>query len=355
MARRVLAAASFAALTLCTTTLVVDGGGALASPGTWGVPLGYAATMPAAQPDPDGGGEEAEARSDDDGITSATRRQSGGPDAVRIPDLLGPLLPDTGSSDERPAQAPDDSDDDAPAEDTRPEPRDGPLRNLANLLFNSDFENGLGDWGTHDDGSIEVVNSPVREGTSAVRLTAQDNGGGNVRTQLDGPMMFDEGDDAYIGFSSYFPKDNPEVNGWFVFFEFHGPPFNGSPLPGAFGIQNRDGEERIKFGRSEKYDYDVPWTMPLVKGEWNDFVLHVKFSKDEDTGFIELWANGERQRFTDGSERLYQSTIMSDQDEGLYPIATNYYEAGTIDGPISVYHDAIRVATTYADAAPGGR
>lgn len=334
MARRALAAASLAALTLCTVTLAVDG--APAGPGA-ATPLGYAS--PVVEPEPD------------TLLSSATRPQSGGPLAVRIPDLLAPP-----TTDEQPSPT-DDADDEAPttAAGDGGNERRGPLRNLANLLFDAGFEDGLGDWGTHDGGSIDIVDSPVREGGNAVRLTAQDSGGGNVRTQLDGPVLFDEGDEAYVGFSSYFPEDNPDVNGWFVFFEFHGPPHNGSPLPGAFGIENRDGEQRIKFGRSEQYGYDVPWTMPLVKGRWNDFVLRVKFSKDEGVGFIELWANGKRQQFTDGSTRLYQSTIMSDQDDGLYPIATNYYEGGTIDGPISVYHDAIRVATSYEDAAPDPR
>lgn len=331
MARRALAAASLTALTLCAVTLAVDD--TPSGPGA-ATPLGYAA--PVTEPEPDAL------------LSSATRPQSGGPLAVRIPDLLAPP-----TADEQPTPV-DDAADEAPATaagDGDNEPR-GPLRDVANLLFDAGFEDGLGDWGTHDGGSIDIVDSPVREGGNAVRLTAQDGGGGNARTQLDGPVLFDEGDEAYVGWSTYFPTDLPEIPGWFVFFEFHGRPHNGSPLPGTFGLD--DGGDQLSYSRSEQYGYDTPWSAPLQKGRWTDFVLRVKFSKSEDVGFVELWVDGRKQSF-DGGERLYQSTIMSDQNDGLYPIATNYFEGGSVGEDVTLYHDAIRVAGTYDDAAPGER
>jgi hypothetical protein len=227
------------------------------------------------------------------------------------------------------------------------------------VLFSDGFESGNVDrWLELEarDDRIEVVEDPVRSGGHAVRLTADDadfDEGENVRTQLNGPVLFDEGDEAYIGWSTYFPVDMPAIppDVWFTFFEFHGEPFNGSPLPGTFDIEEQDGEQRLQFSRSEQYDYDSPWSAPLVKGQWTDFVVHVKFSKDDDTGFVELWLNGQQQVFEDGSTRLNQSTIMSDQDDGLFPTATNYFKADSIEGPVTIYHDAVRVAETYELAA----
>jgi hypothetical protein len=339
VARRALAAAALAAVTLTTTTLVLDDDRTPVD--TWAAQLGYGAPLVSPTPEDD----EERARPIVRKVSSSTRAQSGGPNAVQVPVLDVDLLP---PPDETPEPTQDPTTE-------QPRPRSEPTGPLGKLLFSSGFEDGtLDGWGTHESGPIEIVDHPTREGNRAVRLTAQDGDGGNVRTQLDGPVLFDEGDEAYVGWSTYFPGDMPEIpsDSWFVFFEFHGPPHNGSPLPGAFAVADIDGRQHLKLGRSEQYGYDVPWTMPMVKDRWVDFVYRVKFSKDEEVGFVELWVDGVRQEFSNGSTRLYQSTIMSDQDDGLYPIATNYYEAGTIDEPVTVYHDAIRVATTYGGARP---
>lgn len=205
------------------------------------------------------------------------------------------------------------------------------------------------------DGRIAVVDDPVRSGNHAVRLTAdQDDfpAGENVRTQLNGPVLFEEGDEAYVGWSTYFPTDMTEIppDVWFTFFEFHGEPFSGSPLPGTFDLENRDGQEFVRFTRAESYDYDSPWSMPMVKGQWIDFVVHVTFSKDDDIGSFELWVDGQQQTFDDGSTRLAQSTIMDDQDDGLFPTLTNYFKADSIDGPVTIYQDDVRVADTLEEA-----
>lgn len=242
----------------------------------------------------------------------------------------------------------------SPAPEPEPEEQVPP-----GVIWSGDFDTGdLGDWAPLEsaEGRVELVDEPVRAGSHAVRLTADqaDRPGQDVRTQLNGPMLFDEGDEAYVAWSSYLPSDIPDIppGGWFVFFEFHGSPFDGSPLPGAFGLTNDDGEQRIKLARSQKYDYDTPWSMPIVHDRWIDFVAHVKFSKDENVGFVELWVDGEQQRFNDGATRLQQSTIMESQDEGLSPIATNYYKSDTLEGPVTLYHDEIVVAENLGAAVP---
>lgn len=201
------------------------------------------------------------------------------------------------------------------------------------------------------DDAVTVVEEPSRSGGSSLRLSAdQDNHdeGVNPRSQLNGPQLFDEGDEAYIAWSTYLPSDLPEIpsDGWFVFFETHGPPFDGSPLPGTIGLDNDDGELRIGFSRSEQYGFDTPWSIPAIQDTWIDFVLRVRFSKDENVGFVELWVDGRQQTFAGGSTRLNQSTIMESQNEGLFPIFTNYFRADSLDGPAVLFHDEIVVAET---------
>lgn len=235
------------------------------------------------------------------------------------------------------------------------EPPSAPPALEPGVLFSDGFESGDVDaWLPLEQGEdrIAVVDDPVASGEHAVRLTANQDDfdeGENVRTQLNGPVLFDEGDEAYISWSTYFPPDMVDIppDVWFIFFEVHGEPFEGSPLPGTFGIDEQDGQQLIRFSRSEKYDYDSPWSMPLVKGRWIDFTIHVGFSKDEDQGYFELWVDGVPQTFDDGSTRLQQSTIMENQDEGLFPTLTNYYKADSIEGPVTIYHDDVRVAETF--------
>jgi hypothetical protein len=202
---------------------------------------------------------------------------------------------------------------------------------------------------------ITTVTSPARNGRFSARLTAKDDdllGGENPRAQLMTGPMHKPGDDRYIGWSTYFPEDFPAMDApgaFFVFFQFHGEPDSGSPSIG-FGV-GADG--RIELERDARYGYDRVWSAPLVRDRWIDFVIHVKWSKNEDEGFIELWINGNRQTFeANGEERLYTQTIQDDQNEGVRTIPTNYRRHGSVPGDVTVFHDEVKVGATYESVAP---
>ena len=201
---------------------------------------------------------------------------------------------------------------------------------------------------------IAVVRSPRREGSFAVRLTAEDDDlvvSENPRAQLMTTVLHRPGQEQYVGWSTYFPDDFPVLSGddpFFVFFQFHGSPYDGSP-PLGFGV-GPDGQ--LELTRSERYDYDRVWAAPLSKGRWIDFVVHVKWSKDED-GFVELWLDGRRQTFSvNGQQRLTMQTVEDDQDEGLKTIPTNYRRRGSVPGEVTIYHDEVKVGGSYAEVAP---
>ena len=203
---------------------------------------------------------------------------------------------------------------------------------------------------------IAIVTSPRRRGSFAARLTAEDDDlvvSENPRAQLMTTVMHRAGDEQYIGWSTYFPTDFPAITGddpFFVFFQFHGEPYDGSP-PLAFGV-GPDGQ--IGLSRSERYDYDRVWAAPLPKGRWVDFVVRVKWSMDEE-GFVELWLDGRRQTFSvNGQQRLSTQTIDDGQDEGLRTIPTNYRRRGIVPERVTIYHDEVKIGGSYAAVAPSG-
>jgi Polysaccharide lyase len=229
----------------------------------------------------------------------------------------------------------------------------------AKPLWNGDFDSGdFRQYPTIQEAAedrITTVTSPTREGRFAARLTANDGdllGGENPRAQLMTASMHEPGDDRYIGWSTYFPDAFPAIDApgaFFVFFEFHGEPYNGSPSLG-FGV-GADG--RIELRRGRRYGFDRVWSAPLARGRWIDFAIHVKWSKDEDEGFVELWVYGDRQTFEEnGEQRLYTQTIQDDQDGGLKTIPTNYRRHGSVPGDVTLFHDEVKVGPTYESVTP---
>jgi hypothetical protein len=49
---------------------------------------------------------------------------------------------------------------------------------------------------------------------------------------------------------------------------------------------------------------------------------------------------------------MYTQTVMSDQNEGLKTIPTNYRRQGIIAGAVTLYHDEVKVGTSYDSVAP---
>jgi hypothetical protein len=136
-----------------------------------------------------------------------------------------------------------------------------------------------------------------------------------------------EGDERWYQWSMKFPEDFPNPQGvWFIVLQWHSA--KGSP-PLAINIDRRGdvviggdglkGEPRRTIG-------------PVRRGQWVDYVLHVKFSRDSDTGFIEAWENGTQ------TVPRYNRAAMVD--------ASNYLKQGVYrdDGPATwVMQDGLRI------------
>lgn len=186
---------------------------------------------------------------------------------------------------------------------------------------------------------LEVVRSPVREGTYALktRVAQGDNpiGASGNRNELVYLSHEPPGSEFYYRWSTMFDDSFPSAETWQVFTDWHHEGCCGS-APIEFYVL---GEEiRLQAGGN------TVWSTPLVRGRWIDFVFHVKWSNDPLEGFVELYRN---------SERVLPKTPVPT----MYPGMQNYLKQGLYrDSAISadgiVYHDAMVQATTLEDVLP---
>ena len=143
------------------------------------------------------------------------------------------------------------------------------------------------------------------------------------------------GSEYYYRFSTMFASDFPSVKTWQLFVQWHHEGSSGSP-PVEFYVY---GEEiRLNIGGSPGV---IVWKKPLVRGQWHDFVFHVKWSPDASVGFVELYLNG--------------ALVMPKRNIAtMFPGQLNYlklglYRSDTVQPTGVVYHDDFVMARSLSD------
>jgi hypothetical protein len=180
----------------------------------------------------------------------------------------------------------------------------------ARELFVGDFDTGdFSQWqtcqakgyngrcrgiGAGNDTMRILEGADAHQGRYAARFTIRPGdvppfGGGErseVQSNAEGALVH-EGDERWYQWSMKFPEDFPNPTGvWFIVLQWHSA--SGSP-PLAINI-DRDG--KVAIGGDGLKGEPRRAIGPVRRGEWVDYTLHVKFSRDHDTGFIEAWENG---------------------------------------------------------------
>lgn len=211
------------------------------------------------------------------------------------------------------------------------------------VVWRGDFETGdRTQWsGTQmvNSDRLAIVSSPMRQGRYALKATVRQgdnpiNASGN-RNELFRFTNEKSGDEYYYSWSTMFASDFPNVNTWQLFTQWHHDGCCGSP-PVEFYVYGS--ELRLRVNGS-----DV-WKAPMVRGQWNDFTFHVKWSPTSTVGFIELWHQG-KQVIT----KRYMTTMFSG--------TTNYLKMGlyrnsTVSPVGVVYHDGFTMGRSLADVSP---
>lgn len=99
--------------------------------------------------------------------------------------------------------------------------------------------------------------------------------------------------------------------------------------------------------------------IPMKLGQWNDFVMHLKFTSDAD-GFIRIWVNGNLELDEKGRNYYEEHTRYPFFKMGLYQ--SQYKFSGWSENIVwnvnerTLYHDELRIGgaqSSYDEVAPG--
>lgn len=245
----------------------------------------------------------------------------------------------------------------------------------AAVLWEAGMDTGdLSEWEggfqAADRSRVPVVTSRFMTGGKALALEVRDGDQGPgvcesscERAQIGGPTIFREGDENWTSVGFYVPREYPAATaGPDDFFQttwqFYGDQSAGSP-PLEFGI-SRDARS-IEIARNwwpgtdgdagPDQTHERLADIPFRKGVWQKVVWHVKWSSDDDTGFVEVFYAPAGQMLRQVVKRTRGATLTRQNTEGLDGRAVNYRSARSGLGTTRVYFDAIRTATTFEEAA----
>lgn len=204
--------------------------------------------------------------------------------------------------------------------------------------------------------SASLVSDPVKGTVARYEVRSGDvpSFGGNERAEVQAPAAQTGGTDGQTLWFAFSTKFDPNFGSdynvwpqWGMTNQWHPTSSTGSP-PFSFMLTTGSTWSLVVNPQSSPGVYlgtKVIWTVPMDRGNWHDIKMEVTFSTSSTVGSIQLWQNGVRQTFVDGSDTYHTSTII--------PGTTSvYYKEGLYRAPKSstdvVYHAGFRSATTEA-------
>jgi hypothetical protein len=211
------------------------------------------------------------------------------------------------------------------------------------VVWRGDFETGdYAQWTRTQMVSadrLQVVASPVRQGRYALKATVRQgddpiNSSGN-RNELVRMTREPVGSEYFYRFNTMFASDFPSARTWQVFAQWHHEGSSGSP-PVEFYVYGE--EVRLNIGGDPGV---IVWKAPLVRGQWQDFILHVRWSPDASVGFVELYRNGQLV--------LPKRSIATQYPGMLNYLKVGLYRSDTVTQTGVVYHDGWTMGRTLAD------
>lgn len=218
--------------------------------------------------------------------------------------------------------------------------------------------------GTGDASTLEVVDAPERSG-KAVRLAMPPSRG----VEADVPsrrfvyptpdLRWNSGDDAWYGISIYVDEDwdlnqiGDTREHFLAMFSMRWTDLSTSKNgPGnGIGVDRVAGDSVPHFVADREtrgWDYPHPGDDridlgPVVKGEWIDFVIHIKWSASPDSGVREYWRDG---------KLMGRSTKQNMGTDAEVHHRMGIYQGTAVDHERRLYWDNHRVGNSYAEVNP---
>lgn len=280
------------------------------------------------------------------------RTNASGPwifDGVRIETadpLLAPVpgedLPLPRLTEPDPPPAPDPEPTPGPETDTAEEP------DPSSPTWLGDFESGdLSQWARADladPDRARVVAEPRREGSYAARFEVRRgdtaSNGNRAEVYTDGDQVFREGEEWWFRWSTMFADDFPAPDDWALFAQWKQSGTGSPPL--AMAVR-----DEAVFLQSGPNDGHAAWfrgpPLPLERGSWHDWIVRVKFSVSRNTGFVEMWHNGEPYLARRPMRTLYT---------GRSYLKLGLYRSPAIEDTGVLWHDGMRIGRTRESVAP---
>ncbi|WP_143304674.1 heparin lyase I family protein [Chitinophaga vietnamensis] len=237
---------------------------------------------------------------------------------------------------------------------TRPTQQETPISGGAtadvgtlSLLWNGDASLGNSVWkvlNIEGSGTITVENDATYGPVWKFYKPA-----GSHRTEGHGAQGFQavEGDDIYIGWRSKLDIPNNQNTNAVFQWKAYG---SGQPMLQNYPIvlsTNTSNVFHLMHYAPGKIGTEV-WSTPLSANTWNSMVMRIKVSRDSSIGFIEFWYNGVKQTLVNGTQRYPARTLDADYCDPKFGV----YGGDPAD--ITNYVQGIKIASTYAEAAPSG-
>ncbi len=216
------------------------------------------------------------------------------------------------------------------------------------VLARGDFETGdLGQWAgvaRVRPGSVRLVRDPVREGRYAARFEVRsgDNPiGFGDRAQIQIGTREREGQTRWYSWSTRVSATFPRYESFQVLAQWHAEA-DGSPPLGLFAVGDRLVLRAHRHAApGALLSVEDIWSGSLRRGHWRDLRLRVRWSGSDARGWVELWVDGTRRRFDDGSTRRRIRTMYPGY--GNY-FTMGYYRRSGLARPGVVYHDGFRMS-----------
>jgi hypothetical protein len=209
-----------------------------------------------------------------------------------------------------------------------------------------------------DPGRITVANDPQGRYGACFRYDIWDWSDGKERCESRGLRRPDnsvlrinnsmQGQTLYLGWRALWQPMPTTVDRWIALFQLHiSGPQSGEPSAGPYVLRTLgDGTLHFQYTTPDGADRHI-WNTPLRTNTWQTFVIGFRVSRGSD-GWTQLWHNGARQTFTNGSNQFGGPTLMGSEVKVKWGV----YRSGPVSGDATAWLNRPRLGSSFADVTP---